>query len=313
MTGGGGFSSWPTNIDPKQAEEYYKDSKSKTERIAFEQKVSELLDNYLEQFNKRDVSKTQHRLNEIKDALKRDIEGFVDLRYGGSIQKHTYVDGLSDIDTLAIVNKSELLNADPDEVKKYFLKTIRKNVKGLTSVSDGKLAVTLKFKDGMEIQLLPAIKTQQGIKIPGASGESWSNIVNPSKFADKLSKLNAKVGYKIVPTIKLIKAINSQLPEKNQMTGYHIESLAIKIFSSCKAGEITKDLIVKFFQAAKDAIKTPISDKSGQSIHVDDYLGKRNSETRRRLSYQLDLIARKIKSGNDSCSIKTWQNIFGDV
>lgn len=311
--GSPGGSSWPTNIDPKQAEEYYKDSKSKTERIAFEQKVSKLLDNYLEQFNKRDVNKIQDRLNEIKDALKRDIEGFIDLRYGGSIQKHTYVDGLSDIDTLAIVNKSELLNADPDEVKKYFLKTIKKNVKGLTSVSDGKLAVTLRFKDGMEIQLLPAIKTQQGIKIPDASGESWSNIVNPNKFADKLSKLNAKVGYKVVPTIKLIKAINSQLPEKNQMTGYHIESLAIKTFSSCKAGETTKDLIGKFFQEAKDAIKTPISDKSGQSIHVDDYLGKRNSETRRRLSYQLDLIARKIKSANDSCSIKTWENIFGDV
>lgn len=181
------------------------------------------------------------------------------------------------------------------------------------SVTAGKLAITVKYKDGMEMQLLPAIRTKTGVKIPSSSGTEWSDIVNPEKFASKLSEVNARIGFKVVPAIKIIKYINSQFPEKNQLTGYHIESLAIKAFASCQGAETKKELVTKFFSEAKDLVKNHIVDKSNQEIHVDTYLGKVNSQARLGASYQLDLTSRKIKNANNTCSLDAWKDILGEI
>lgn len=309
---GGGGGSW-SNVNPGKAEDYLKQSISATEKEAFEQKTSELIDSYLAEINQRDVDTIQERIKEIKDKLQKDIEGFLDFKFGGSVQKHTYVDGLSDIDCLVIVNESELINSSLEEVRKHFLSALKDNLSNEESVTAGKLAITVQYKDGMQMQLLPAIRTSTGVKIPDSSGTGWSDIINPEKFASKLSDVNARIGFKVVPAIKIIKYINSQLPEKNQLTGYHIESLAIKSFSSCQGTETKKDLVAKFFSEAKDLVKNPIADKTGQEIHVDSYLGKANSQARLGVSYQLDLTFRKIKNANNTCSLDAWKDILGEI
>lgn len=310
--GGGGGGSW-SNVDPGKAEEYLKQSISATEKDAFEQNIAKLIDDHLVEINQRDDKTMQDRLKEIKDGLQKDIDGFLDFKFGGSVQKHTYVDGLSDIDSLVIVNKSELIDSSPEEVKKYFLSTLKDSLENVESVTAGQLAITVQYKDGMQIQLLPAIRTKTGIKIPSSSGTEWSDIINPEKFASKLSEVNAKIGFKVVPAIKIIKYINSQFSSKNQLTGYHIESLAIKAFSSCQGTETKKDLVAKFFSETKDLVKSPIADKSGQEIHVDSYLGKANSKARLGVSYQLDLTFRKIKNANNTCSLDAWKDILGEI
>lgn len=311
---GGGGGGWPADISPMQAEKYYQETKSETEQNEFNQKVCKMLDDYLVRFNDRNADDIQKKLEDIKKAIQGEVEGTVDLRYGGSIDKHTYVDGLSDIDSLVILNKSDLADKTPERVKDYFLSELSDKLKGQgVDVSEGKLAVTVKFKDGTEIQLLPAIRTSEGVKIPSVLGNKWSSVITPQKFAEKLTDINTKLNGKVVPTIKLIKAINSQFSEQKQMTGYHIESLAIEAFKSCNGNENSKELLSQFFGEAKELVKTPIKDKSNQSIHVDDYLGKKDSESRKLLSYQLDFIYRKINNANNACSEKMWQDIFGDV
>lgn len=311
---GGSGGAWPTDISPRQAEKYYQETKSETEQNEFNQKVCKMLDDYLSRFNDRDVNNIQNKLDDIKKAIQAEVDGTVDLKYGGSIDKHTYVDGISDIDSLVILNKSDLADKTPENVRDYFLSELNDKLKGQdVEISKGKLAVTVKYKDGTEIQLLPAIRTGEGLKIPSVLGNKWSAVITPQKFAEKLTDINAKLNGKVVPAIKLIKAINSQFSEQKQMAGYHIESLAIEAFKSCKGNENPKELLSKFFGEAKELVKTPIKDKSNQSIHVDDYLGKKDSESRKSLSYQLDFIYRKINNANNACSEKMWQDIFGDV
>ncbi len=48
-------------------------------------------------------------------------------------------------------------------------------------------------------------------------------------FQQALTKRNQQCGGKLVPTIKLAKAINGQLPANQALSGYHMESLAIKL------------------------------------------------------------------------------------
>lgn len=307
---GGGF--LPSSSNPDAIKDKLKQSISGTKNAEYETNVSSFLNDQLIQYNDRDVKGIQAKLDTIKTALEKDIDGTLNTIFGGSVQKHTYVDGISDVDSLVILNNSELAGKNPEQVKDYFLKVLNDKLKDIKNIQKGDLAVTIEFKDGAIIQLLPAVKTTDAVKIQSAKANRWSEI-NPKGFTDKLNKVNQSLEGKLVPTIKLIKGISAQFPEKRQMTGYHIESIAIEAFKAYKGERTTKAMLEHFFEQAKSTVLTPIKDKTGQSIHVDDYLGSQNSEERKGISYQLDLISRKIKNANNVASIDLWKDALGEI
>ena len=132
----------------------------------------------------------------IREALLEDIEGTIDLRFGGSIQKYTYVDGLSDIDCLVLLKDPELESLSPKDVLDYFRSKLEDRLKNAEAISIGKLAATIRYKDGTAIQLLPAIRKGAGYVISTAGGERWSSIIRPRKFAEALTKVGL-LGIKI--------------------------------------------------------------------------------------------------------------------
>jgi len=306
----GGF--LPSSVKPDDIKKELKDSISDTKNAEYETAVSSLLSDQLVQYNNRDIKGIQKKLDAIKKALEGNIEGTLNTIFGGSVKKHTYVDGISDIDALVILNDSELANKNPDQVKNYFLKVLKDKIKDIKNIKKGDLAVTINFKDNTSIQLLPAVKTASGLQIQSEGANKWSEI-NPQNFANKLNRVNSTLEGKLVPTIKLIKNINAQFPEKRQMVGYHIESLAIEIFKSYAGEHTTKTMLEHFFEQAQSTVLSPIKDKTGQSVHVDEYLGAKNSELRKGVSYQLDFISRKIKSANNVLSVDLWKDILGEL
>jgi hypothetical protein len=67
-----------------------------------------------------------------------------------------------------------------------------------------------------------------------------------------------------------------------------------------------------FFKRAKDIVKTPIRDKTGQSINVDEYLGPENSVRRSQTSYTLDRMYRRMKNADTIGLIDEWSEILGE-
>lgn len=278
----------------------------------FETSVNDIMGELLAGYN-RDTDITRDKLDDIKCIIKDDITGIIEMRFGGSVSKHTYVDGLSDIDVLVIVNKSEFSELNPRDILEIVKKKLDDNLSNVKEIHIGRLAVTAKFLDGEEIQLLPAIKIGEGYKIPDQNGDNWSNIIRPDKFAEKLTEVNQSCNGKVVPVVKLAKDIITQFPEDRRLKGYHIESLAIEVFKSYPESNprTPKIMLRHFFEKAKDIVSRPIKDKTNQSIHVDDYLGQEYSAERMRVSYDLDSIARKIKNADDIGSVKEWKLILG--
>ena len=78
----------------------------------------------------------------------------VQTKFGGSVQKGTFVTGLSDVDVLLIVNQSTLKNKPPSKVIAYVGDTIQRRLPK-NPVNKGKLAVTVGYADKSEIQILP--------------------------------------------------------------------------------------------------------------------------------------------------------------
>jgi predicted nucleotidyltransferase len=61
-----------------------------------------------------------------------------------------------------------------------------------------------------------------------------------------------------------------------------------------------------------DEVLTPIRDKTGQSVHVDGYLGSADSEARRNASHLLGGIAKRMRSASTAASKEQWAAIFDE-
>ncbi len=309
---GGSGSGGPFDYrSPQDLAKLVRKAQDATSVAGFETELSGALTELLGAFNDRDVELVQERLDDIKLALEGSIEGTIDQMFGGSVAKHTYVDGLSDIDSLLIINDSGLETASPRDAIEQITSILQARSGDKAVVTHGNMAVTLEFKDGMKLQLLPAIRTQSGsLRVHSSRGEEWSRI-DPKAFQEALTRRNNECGGKLVPTIKLAKAINGTLPESQRLTGYHIESLAIAAFRNYGGPKTTSAMLPTFFEKAKDLVLNPIRDSTGQSVHVDDYLGDRNSEDRQNASHLLGRIWKRMRNSSAAGSIAQWRALFG--
>ncbi|VTR48221.1 Uncharacterised protein [Actinobacillus pleuropneumoniae] len=305
-----GGSSSDYRVPSRTLKELERERTVREENEKFEVDVNKYIKEQFKDINNRDVEGISRHIQTLKDALHKDIEGYIDLKFGGSIIKKTYADGLSDVDMLVQINRSELANAKPDEVLDFFRDQVKRRLPN-TEVKIGKLAVTVTFKSGHEIQLLPSVKTKTGYRIARPDENKWSNVIKPRNFAEKLSKVNQNNGNKVVPLIKIIKKINATLPSHRQLTGYHIESLAIDAFKNNQSNPQTyKGMVEHFYRHTAKAVLKPITDSTGQSVHVDTYLGDANSIQRQRMSTNFKQLVKRIDAANNSNSISSWKSLI---
>lgn len=308
--GGNGGSYFYGKPDPEKLIESVRAAEQKADDQEFTSQVCAMLADALGQFNSRDVEGTQKILSRVKDELSDEFEDTVGLTFGGSVAKHTYVDGLSDVDALVILKETVIEGDSPSKLVSMFAEKLRARFgRDEEKVKEGKLAVTLNI-DGKSIQLLPAMRSGELFKIASPDGNGWATI-NPRKFADKLTSANQALDGKLVPVIKLVKSINGTLPEQRQLSGYHIESLAIDVFKAYEGSRNSKDMLRHFFDEAAERCKKPIKDSTGQSVHVDEYLGEENSTQRLILADALGRIGRRLANADGARSLDEWRSVVG--
>ncbi len=310
MGGSGGI--FGGDYGPEKYKEIIQKTREQTRDAQFETNVNGKINNILGEYHRKTEVTTEH-INNIKEIIEQDVVGTIEMCFGGSVSKHTYVDGLSDVDVLILIDKSELSDASPHKVLEYIKTCLTKERhREIDNIHIGTLAVTVRFTDGEKIQLLPALKRYEGYKIPEQTGNNWSNVIRPDKFARKLTKINQNCKGKVVPVVKLAKDIISRNPIAKQLSGYHIESIAVEVFKLYPDSnpKTPKAMLRYFFENAKEVVKSPIKDKTNQSIHIDDYLGQKNSDKRFRIAYALDRIGRRIKNADERHSIDEWESIL---
>lgn len=309
LGGGGGPAVWPSGAS---SEDLLRRAQSEVKRSSYEADSNGYFQDLLIDFNSRDDDQIRTHLDTIQQALTKDIEGAIQLVYGGSVKKHTYVDGLSDIDLLAIINESNLVERSPQSLLKYFAGKLRERLPN-TEIKVGNLAVTVEFSgSGFVIQILPALRTQKGVTIASSDGVGWSSVIRPDSFASKLSSVNQQNLNRVIPVIKLAKAINSQLPKEVQLSGYHIESIGINAFQNYGGKMTYKDMLLHLFDYASTAVLAPIKDKTGQSVHVDDYMGDEGSLHRQKAGAALSRVTAKMKLADSEASLDRWKQLIGE-
>lgn len=304
MSGGGGGSYFPSS--PRRFHDLIKQTKEAAEQNRLNSEVNEYLQLVLAKFNQRNAEKVQEYLGKIEKVLEKEavIDRFL---FGGSVAKHTFVDGLSDIDALVVLDRADIKGKTPGEVLDIFCSSIKDRLTRdeVSSVERGTLAVTVTYRDGTEIQLLPAVRVGRSIAIASSSGQDWKQI-SPKAFQARLTKTNQNLNGVLVPTIKLAKSILSSFPEELKLTGYHVEALGLEAAKDYRGEKTVKALLVHVLSAASKRVMSPIADLTNQSRTVDEYLGKANSHERQRISNTLAGLARRLDAAT---SVDRWKEI----
>ena len=251
----------------------------------------------LVEYKRRNAQTVANRFEHICRFLRKDGYSTVQTMFGGSVKKGTFVSGLSDVDVLLIVNNTPFVNQPPANVIKH-VKDVIQGQFPENPVSAGKLAVTVNYADGMEIQLLPAIRTKSdGVRIAEHGSSKWRNIVIPKNFTEKLTKINNANGGRVVPVIKLAKAMADCFitRQSNKISGYHMESLAVDAFTNYEGLADTKSMFTHFLGYSMCAVLSPTPDSTGQTPHVDGYLGPADSLPRKGASTHFGQMRGQVK------------------
>ncbi|MEI3037285.1 MAG: CBASS oligonucleotide cyclase [Oscillospiraceae bacterium] len=295
MSGGGGFGGYRSIGTSSQLSS----STSGAQASQHEIEMNEFLEDLLKDYNKRDVAAIRTHLNEIEKVLGREIEGLDRILFGGSISKNTFIEGASDVDALVILDRAKYKDATPKELQNAFAKMLQQRFPR-TEIKCGSLAVTIKYKD-YEIQLLPALRNNGKLQIASNDGACWSTSINSAKFTEKLTATNKMNSNKVVPVIKLAKSLLSNLPSKYQLSGYHVEALAVDAFSTYNGRCTLYDMTMHFLNYSTKRVLTPMSDVTGQSGIIDDNLGIARSITRQKLSGHIkDIAGRFLGATSDA-------------
>lgn len=282
-------------------------SEKETELKRKQTEVSNYLVDRLSEFNQRDTESISRHREQILTRLQNDFGQSFGLKHGGSYSRRTYVDGMSDIDILITV--AELPDeSQPGDSSKGVIREFGRSLRERypeTSIQLGRMAVTLAFADGVEIQVLPAFKSGDSFLVPDPSGQGWVRS-NPKQFSDRLTSVNERCGGSLVPTIKLLK----QICKINEIdvSSYHLEAMCVNIFSNYRGPSQYTDMLEYFLGQAKGRIFSPTRDITGQSTFIDSEILPAD---RPRLSRSFEDLERIVHSANQNPDVSAWKEILG--
>jgi len=247
--------------------------------------INQFLAEQLAGYNERDTEAVREKLDDIEETLRELGHDVERLLFGGSVAKHTYVDGLSDVDSLVFLGDQP---GSPVEVIEGFAEALRASLppSEVRSIETGRMAVTVTYRDDTQVQLLPATERGEHTVIPLPDGTNWK-AVRPHRFTEKLTETNQRNGGGVVPAIKLAKALIDQFPKTQQLSGYHVEALAVDAFKAYNGARDRASMLHHLLRHAAEAVLQPTGDITGQTVHIDKHLGASGSTQRRNISRSL--------------------------
>jgi hypothetical protein len=310
VCGGGGSSIGPRPSSARVSD-LVRSAVSTDVRTEYGLQVNDLLAGALQEANARDSGSMNQHLLTIRGALEGLLDESVELRYGGSIKKHTYVDGLSDADILAVVSRATAQDSSPKDLIEDFGETLRGRLPR-TEVTVGALSVRVRFSDGMEIQVLPAFRATDGFRIARRNGTSWSQVVRPGDFGRELTALNYRYNGNVVRSIKLLKIAQETFPEDSKLAGYHLEALASLSFLDYSGPQTYKDMFLHLMKTASEDVLRPMQESTGQSTYIDNDLGPAGSAERLRVSRKIKRLVTQLENAQETANLDPWEELFSE-
>lgn len=233
----------------------------------------------------------------------------------GSYRRNTMIAPLkeADVDIVAVMDPS-LYQWDGqasllDKVRRVLLKQYPTTPK----ISRDGQAVTITFTDFC-VDVVPAFNRQGGgYLIPDSIQKTWI-ATDPKKHVDIWAEANKKLGYKLVPIIKMVKAWNKM--HSALLRSFSLEVLTLQTLSNVTISDYPSG-VRYVFDKARTQIRSGIYDPAGYGGNVASYLDNYEKVnqvvTRLEAAYQRAVDAEGLdQRGRADLAFDKWRMIFGD-
>lgn len=254
-----------------------------------------------------------------RHGLKDRLEGHKRSFLSGSYPRNTRLDPLDDIDIIAVVKSTKPWDDDPEKAMEAAGEAVRPDFPGST-IRLGAHAAKVKPKDplipGAHLDIVAARETGSGTVLEISEREPESNWKesDPEAHAKALSEANDAWKERLKPTIKQIKHWNRKT-SGDPLRSFLIEALGLRIFTG-EGDRSASKMVQKFFNEAKDAIRTPTTSPAVPDGFVDGDMSESERDAHaKRLSKASDAADEAIASeeaGDESAAQETWYGLFGD-
>jgi hypothetical protein len=224
-------------------------------------------------------------LEECTDSCRR-VFANCEFSISGSLWKHTFAFGVSDIDVLCAFNSREL---SPNHVVSRLASAFSST---RTPIIAHQTHVTLPSPFGVTIDIVPVVVDSGEIALIHSSGGRWVRA-RPELFATVLQQANLSSQNTLKPSIRVLKSLLSRCSSAPLLKGHHIEAICVHAASEF-AGTFKITTLLEFILSQLPRLANlHFVDTSGQLQFIDDYLGASDSDERCRLSaYLTDYRAR---------------------
>ena len=241
-------------------------------------------------------------LDRINGDLNRAPYAPFRIELAGSVEKNTFNEGISDIDLRAVTTNSALLDYSPKVAKRLIMKQIR-SIDEVKNPRVGHQAVTL-IKGGHEYQIIPVIRHNGKTYIPSERGTYWKTV-DIEAFNHSLHSLNRKTNGHFCEAVRFVKILSDRyVPKRNQLSGYHIESIAMEAIGNCSPTMGRTDMVEKILRYIPSRVKSYSWDITRETKAIDHDLGSNYSAERKdaakRYHRLKDMFARLRKTKDDS-------------
>lgn len=253
------------------------------------------------------------RRDDIVATLSKSFE-ILEAFSTGSIPKYTALAQHADLDVMVVLHYTKhIKNKTPTQV----LASVRDVLaEWRTGARRNGQAVTLYYKTWPNVDIVPVARFVDDngnvvhYEVPNSNTDVWIKS-KPKVFAATIESKSSECGSNFRRIIKMMKHWNRT--HGDYLTSYHIEVLAIKVFSGNL--DDTPWHIHKFFDDARTYLSSSLWYDTG---YVDDYLtifGRAEALKRFDTAYLTSLTAWHNTYGtnnNHEEAIRLWKQIFGD-
>lgn len=239
----------------------------------------------------------------------------VDAFATGSIPKFTALSGSADIDVMVVLHYDKHIKGKtPTQV----LASVRSALANWrTGARRNGQAVTLRYATWPNADVVPVYFTQASsggvlhYNVPDSNTDVWIPS-RPKELAATIEAKSTECGPVFRKLIKMMKHWNRG--HGDYLTSYHIEVLAIQIFSGLLT-DVTWEMF-QFFEKAKGLVSTALFYDLGYADTNLDFAGRQ--EVLKRLSTAIDTSRSAWYStsgtrSDDREAIRLWRQVFGNA
>jgi predicted nucleotidyltransferase len=304
--GGSGGSNYGgyTPKSPREIDALVQQAGEETQERSAGTAKEQAIEDKLREINDHDYEAIDRHRTQIENKLRESYEGVESVQYGGSHSRHTDVSGLSDVDILVPMGRASEAPASSKQAIERLAEVLRERYPA-SNIETGRMAVTVRFSDGIEIQVLPAFRVgSDRFKIPNPNSTGWIETC-PTAFAKKLTDANRERNNLVVPIIKAAKYLCDK--HNVPVSSYHLENMIVESLSHYSGRLNQREMLQHVINQAKSQVLNRIPDPCGQSSDVagDITAGERTTLARRFMS-----LEQKIARANAAASADEWKTLL---